>query len=381
MKSKQKDKILERDVFQELLFAQCWEDPRMDSEALQPKPGDVILSVTSGGCNTLALSLLNPARILAIDLNPTQSCLLELKIAGVKTLNYEEYLELLGVHPSDHRAELYKRCRSGLSAYACRFWDSHTGMLEKGLLRSGRYERYLEGFRRLLILIQGRKRIRRLFELRSCREQRRFYDDQWNRWLWRLFFRVFFSRSVLGRAGLDPAFFTYVEGIDDFGQHFLSRARHALVDLPVCDNYFLSQICLGRYLTPNTIPDYLIPGNYEALRRGVERIEVITGELGSFLNEQPDNSVDAFNLSNVFEWVSPEVFERLLREIHRVGRPGARLCYRNLLVRRRHPTSLSGHFESNEKLAARLLEADRSFVYSNFEVATVVKPPRCREGS
>ena len=89
------------------------------------------------------------------------------------------------------------------------------------------------------------------------------------------------------------------------------------------------------------------------------------------LQSLPDGSIDGFGLSNVFEWVSPDVFERILGEIHRVGSPGARICYRNLLVRRTHPASRDGQFRPDRDLAAKLLFQDRSFVYSNFEVATV----------
>jgi len=45
--------ILDRPVFERLLFAQCWEDPRLDAAALRVEPGQTVLSVTSGGCNTL----------------------------------------------------------------------------------------------------------------------------------------------------------------------------------------------------------------------------------------------------------------------------------------------------------------------------------------
>ncbi len=52
--------ILERPVFERLLFSQCWEDPRMDAESLCLKPGKTALVVTSGGCTALSLALLGP---------------------------------------------------------------------------------------------------------------------------------------------------------------------------------------------------------------------------------------------------------------------------------------------------------------------------------
>jgi S-adenosylmethionine-diacylglycerol 3-amino-3-carboxypropyl transferase len=368
--------ILERPVFERLLFAQCWEDPRMDVEALRVGPGQTALVVTSGGCTALSLALLGLERVVAVDLNAAQGCLLELKIAGARRLGHREYLELLGARESARRPRLYLEVRGALGARARDYWDRHGRDLERGVLGAGRYERYLGLFRGLLRLMHGRDRIERLCRLNGPEEQRRFYEQEWNTAAWRLFFRVFFSRRVLGAAGLDPAFFTYVEGIPDFGVHFLSLARHALVDLPARGNYFLHQICLGRYLDERALPPYLLSENFGALQDSLDRIEVVTDEVGAVLGRLPDASVDAFAYSNVFEWVPPSAFEAMLRETHRVARPGARLCYRNLLVRRRHPPALDGLFEPDDDVATRLLREDRSFVYSHFEVATALKPAR-----
>jgi S-adenosylmethionine-diacylglycerol 3-amino-3-carboxypropyl transferase len=312
--------------------------------------------------------------VIAVDLNEAQSCLLELKIAGARELSHASYLQLLGALPSARRPRLYQACRAHLTPRARAYWDDHRGWIERGVIRAGRYERYLEAFRRLLILLQGRGRIHRLFVPRTAEERRRFFDEEWDTAAWRLFFRVFFSRTVLGRAGLDPKFFTYVEGIGGFGEHFRRLARHVLVDLPAEDNYFLAQICLGRYLNLRAMPPYLLEENFDRLRACLDRIEIVTGELGPVLASLPDGSVDAFHLSNIFEWFSPEAFEGALRQIHRTARPEARLCYRNLLVRRKHPVALDGLFAPEGDLAVRLLREDRSFVYSHFEVATVKKP-------
>ena len=153
--------VLERPVFERLLFAQCWEDPRMDAESLCMQPGKTALVVTSGGCTALSLALLGPERILAIDLNAAQSHLLRLKIAGAKYLSHSEYLELLGVRASSRRGWLYAQCRTALPRSAMVFWDAHQPLIAAGLLRAGRYERYPAAFGRLLIPIEGRRRVER----------------------------------------------------------------------------------------------------------------------------------------------------------------------------------------------------------------------------
>jgi len=373
--------ILDRPVFERLLFSQCWEDPQLDMDALDITPEHTVLSVTSGGCNTLSFATLEPARIIAVDLNATQNYLLEFKIAGARPLTHGDYLCLLGVRASAERWDLYQTVRDGLSPMAQRYWDTQRTAIERGVLRAGRYERYLDAFRRLLWVIEGPRKIKRLFTTASLEEQRRFFEDEWDTVLWRAFFRIFFSRKIIGAGGLDPACFTYVNGIRSFGEHFRTLARHALTDLPIRDNYFIAQICLGRYLDEHAVPPYLQARRYEALCRTLDRIEIVTGELGSVLQTLPHSSVDRFNFSNVFEWVDPSAFVAMLQETWRVARPDARLCYRNLLVRRRHPRSLEDHFTPHDDLAAHLLEQDRSFVYSHFEVASVKKPARAEEAA
>lgn len=368
-----RSKILERPVFERLLFAQCWEDPQLDAEALEIRRDDVVLSVTSGGCNTLSLAALGPAKVIAVDLNATQNYLLELKIAGLRTLNHGEYLELLGARDSSFRKDLYHTARSALSPMARAYWDTQGKAIENGVLRAGRYERYLGACRRMLQVIEGPQTLEALFDADSLDAQRRFYDETWDTRIWRWFFRMFFSRPVLGMGGLDPQCFTYVNGVKSFGEHFRKLARHALVDLPIRDNYFLAQVCLGRYLDERAVPPYLRVENFEVLRAAVDRIEILTGEIGSILRGLPSGSVDRFNYSNVFEWVPQETFESMLRETHRVAKPGGRLCYRNLLVRRKHPESMNDLFTPQDQLAGRLLWRDRSFAYSHFEVASVNK--------
>jgi S-adenosylmethionine-diacylglycerol 3-amino-3-carboxypropyl transferase len=122
-----KSKILQRPAFERLLFAQCWEDPQMDFEALNVNRDSVVLSVTSGGCNTLSLATREPARVIAVDLNPTQNFLLELKMAGARRLSHGEYLELLGVRDSRARWDLYQSLRAELAPDARSYWDTQKG--------------------------------------------------------------------------------------------------------------------------------------------------------------------------------------------------------------------------------------------------------------
>ena len=68
-----------------LVYNQCWEDPRVDHEALRLTRDDRVLAITSAGCNVLDYAL-SGAQVVAVDANPRQNHLLELKLSAIREL-------------------------------------------------------------------------------------------------------------------------------------------------------------------------------------------------------------------------------------------------------------------------------------------------------
>ena len=80
-----------------------------------------------------------------------------------------------------------------------------------------------------------------------------------------------------------------------------------------------------------------------------------------------------FNLSDVFEYMSPAHAESTYAELARVGRTGARLAYWNTFVPRRSPASLAGRLRPRDDVANRLRRADKVFFYDAFMVEEVAQ--------
>lgn len=353
-----------------LMFTQSWEDPECDLAALQPAAGEAMFAVTSGGDNVLGFALSDPARIVAIDLNPTQTWLLELKMAAFRSLSHAEVLELLGVRVGDAWG-LYRRLRAGLSDDARRYWDAHRAALDGGLLTAGGFERYFALLRRGVRLVVGRRRVEALFD-QSFRSQAEYYARRWNTVRWRATVRILCSRFVLGHR-LDPTWFAGAE-TPSFGAHFEQLARHVLAEIPARTNYFLAQILLGRYLDEAQVPSYLKPEHFTTIRSRLGRIQALTSDVGEALAALPDRSIDCFALSNVFEYSPPELFERCRDQLCRVARPGARISLRNLLAPRRLEND--PRFVVDRDAGRRLRLADRGFIYSWFEAARLREAQR-----
>jgi S-adenosylmethionine-diacylglycerol 3-amino-3-carboxypropyl transferase len=350
-------------------YAQCWEDADVLLEALDVQPGHTVLSIASGGDNTLALLTRAPGRVIAIDRNPAQVACLELRRAAWERLTHDELLQLVGSRPSAQRIELYQRCREGLSAGAREVWDPQPPTDLRGIGDAGRFEGYLRLFREsVLPCVQGRTTVAELLRGAPSREEReRFYARRWDSWRWRLLFHLFFSRAVMSRVGRDPRLFRFVRG--SVAARLLARARYAVTALDPAENPYLQWILTGRHTT--ALPAALRPESFAPIRAHLDRLDLRVQTLNQCLAQQESRSIDRFNLSDVFEACSPEEYQQHLTELVRVARPGARLVYWNMLARRRRPESLASALRPLSTLAEKLYAKDRAFFYSALVVEEV----------
>jgi S-adenosylmethionine-diacylglycerol 3-amino-3-carboxypropyl transferase len=355
--------------FSQIRYAQCWEDADVLLEALAIQPGEICLSISSAGDNTLALLTRRPAKVIAIDLNPAQLACLELRVAAYRRLDHTGLLELMGSRPSRRREALYQRCRSQLSSAARAFWDAHPQEIACGIGGAGKFERYFATFRnRVLPLVHSRRQVDRLLRGGTPEEREAFYDRPWDTWRWRLMFRLFFSRFVMGRMGRDPSFFRYVEG--SVAERILTRARHALTALDPADNPYLQWILTGQHAT--ALPFALRPENFELIRENLDRLEWHCRSLEEFLASTADGTIDAFNLSDIFEYISAENYHRLLDKVIRAGRSGARLAYWNTLADRHRPEFMSDRLRPLVELSRTLHAQDKAFFYCAFVLEEIV---------
>ncbi len=361
-------------VLRDILYAQCWEDPEIDRVAFAIGPDDVVFTITSGGCNALAFLADDPRRVIALDLNPHQNRVLELKIAAFRALEYQELLQFLGAAPSARRLELYGAVRRRLGGESRSYWDDRPGKLRRGIIHAGRYESYMRLVRRSFdALLDGRYLAEGLLAARNPTERAAFYHDCWDGRRWRCFTRVLLSRTVQSLL-FDRAFYAQLGESFSFGDHFRERVRHAVVDLSLRENPYLCYILFGGFPCHASLPTYLRPENFGAIRSRLDRVAILPGACEEFFPTLPAGAVSRFNFTNIFEWMMPASYEALLAETVRIARPGAVLTYRNLLVPRSRPASLAGTLLPQRELARRLHERDRSFIYRSYVVERVAKP-------
>lgn len=354
------DRIESRARFDYVRYANVWEDADVLCQALQPAPGKRMLSIASGGDNSFALAA-DGADVVAVDLSPAQLSLVELKRAAIRVLEHEELLGFLGVHDSDRRLEMYRRIATGLPGDARAFWDGRTDQVRAGIVHAGKFERYFATFRnRVVPMIHSRRVVRELLADKDRRARTAFYRDVWDNWRWRLMFRVFFSRRVMGMMGRDPEFFRYVEG--SVAERILRRTEYAFTVLPTHSNPYLNFIFTGSF--GSILPRYLDPARHAAVRAGLDRITLVRGAVQDVA--RADGPFDGYNLSDIFEYLDPPTCAAIYATLLDAARPGARFAYWNMLVPRRRPDSLADRVRSMSERADALFAVDRAFFYSAF---------------
>jgi S-adenosylmethionine-diacylglycerol 3-amino-3-carboxypropyl transferase len=359
--------------FSLIRYAQCWEDTDVLVEALNVQPGEVCFSIASGGDNSIALLARAPARVIAVDLSPAQIALTELKAGAFRSLSYRETLEFAGIVDSTRRAELYGRVRANLAADAREFWDRRVDLIRKGVSGCGKFERYLGLFRRLILpLTHTRREIDALFIPRRPEERRRFYDEHWDNRRWRCLLRLFASRFVMGRLGRDPRFFRYVEG--DVASRIIARAEHALAELDPASNPYLRWIVYGRF--GDDLPYVWREENFDAIRRNLEGLELRVASVEAFLDAAAPRSIDAFNLSDIFEYLSEAASESVFDNIVRCARSSARVAYWNMMVPRQRPMRLAERLCALEEESRKLHHRAQTFFYGAFRVDEA-RAPSC----
>ena len=356
-----------------LIFTMNWEDPESDYKALKICPGDRMMTITSGGCNTLSFLLHDPKEIYAIDINPSQSYLLELKIAAMRRLGFEEYLAFLGLKEMQYRVNKYQSFRNDLSDEAKTFWNRNLKMIEKGFLMYGRYEKFVKLVSRWIYLIQGGRRINGLFTDKTFEEQKTFYHQYWDTRRTRLMFDLFFNKYILARRGLKADYFHFDDGSDSFSESFCNRFRKALSEIPVKGNYFLHLYLKGCYKSLDEVPDYLLEGNFSIIKSRLDRIKIVTSDAKNWLSAMPDNFLNCFGLSNICELMNAGDTLKFFNEVTRTACPEARICFRNLMITREVPEILRDRIIMDEKLTRIIFDNDRSFVYGKVAAYNVKK--------
>ncbi len=374
-----------------LVYNTCWEDPALDRVALNFQPDDRVMVITSAGCNALDYLLTGVAEVNAVDVNPIQNALLELKTVCIRELDYNSFFDLFGNGHARYARQTYvEAIRDHLSPFARRYWDRHVSFfLGRGWRRSFFY-RGTSGLLAKLALVNAqvlqrlRKPIEQLLAANTVDEQREIYTSSIRQRLWKPWFRWFLSRSfTLSLAGVpwpqrDQITNQYPGGI---GQFIRDALEAVLLELPLRTNYFWRVYMQGHY-SADCCPEYLKRDNFERLRQLLPRLKIHTATVTDFLR-RTEPGISKFVLLDHMDWMSFNNPQGLVDEwnsILNAARPNARAIFRSAGLRvdyldhlnvnyRQRRTELGQLLRYNPDLSNELHKIDRVHTYGSFMIA------------
>jgi S-adenosylmethionine-diacylglycerol 3-amino-3-carboxypropyl transferase len=347
-------------------YSQVWEDHLLLEDGLEIGADDHVMCIASAGDNAFALLLAGAKKLTAVDLNPTQTALMQLQLAGIETFEQVEKLQqLVGAAACSDRLALYEQVRARLPESARAFWDGRSDDIASGIQQCGRLEKYMAAFRKVHLAPLA-EAIRALLAARTLDEQAAAFAKIATPELAAAVSKHF-NRETMAETGRDPSQFRFVDNVD-VANYLWHRFRWACTELPVRGNFYLERFLTGGVADHAYGPPHLAPKNYAKLRSLVGRVTVVTGGVDDVLRELPVGGLDKAGLSNIFEYLSPEQTDGLMAQLAGKLRQGGRFAYWNLLVDRRSTPALHDRLRPLDAQATALHKRDRSFLYNAFRL-------------
>jgi len=352
--------------YDQIRYANCWEDADILMEALSPTPGSKILSIGSAGDNSFALLSSSPQQLSIIDANIFQIFLIELKKAAYQILDYPDLKRFLGFETSTDRGRQFKQISPFLS-YDCRnYWNTFPSQIEKGIIFSGKLEKYFSIYRRwILPFLADKQAMKEFYQGKHTMEQKVSYERKLDRYFIKAILRLFLSKGALSRLGRSKGHFAHVR--ENIADYLLSKTKEYILSDDAHLNGYLRFISTGTFGT--LLPFYIREENFQIIKDNLCKIELKHGYLEDILNDQ--ERYQFFNLSNIFEYMSIEAFEKISDTLLKHSMCGAKFAYWNLFVARSISPIHKNDVYFDAELSRTLKGKDKLFFYKNFILETL----------
>lgn len=371
-------------LFRGLVYPQIWEDPIVDMQALDLKPGERVITIASGGCNALSYLTADPGQIIAVDLNRAHVALTKLKQAGLKhSPSYHSYFRFFGeANSPDSRRHYETYLAPNLDTQTRAYWDGRklSGRRRIRAFSKNIYEHGLLGKFIGAGHVLGRLLGVRLTDMLASRdmvEQRAYFDREIAPLFENRFVRwVTSNRASLFGLGIPPAQYDSLAlaGGGNMAVVLQERLEKLLCGFPLSENYFAWQALARRYAPGDAgpLPPYLQREHFDQLKGSVDRLSVENASVTERLGAEEDRSLDAYVLLDAQDWMTDHQLNALWSEITRTAKPGARVIFRTADV----PTMLPGRVQEETldcwdyraDRSADLGERDRSAIYGGFHL-------------
>ena len=368
--------------FERLVYPQIWEDPVVDLKALKLQPTDHLITIASGGCNALSYLTASPKKITAVDLNHAHVALVNLKMEGIRRLEYKEFYKFFGEAKSINNPRLYREVLAQHLNPATRdYWEGgmkgfeRIRMFEKGFYKYGLLGKLI-GFIHISAKLY-RVKLDELLKQPTVEAQAQWFDENVAKIFdSRLVKKIMGSPLALYNLGIPPSQHASLceDRPETMAQVLKERARKLATIDNINNNYFAWQ-AYGRsydHHNPTNKPLYLQEQHFELVRNNIDRLSIEQNNVLDALKRMPANSVDAVVLLDAQDWMTPEEICTLWTEFTRTANPGARIIFRTAgtssPIEGALTADLNRLWKRNHATSDQLIHEDRSAIYGAFHL-------------
>lgn len=346
----------------EYIYAFTWEDSRVDARILNLKSDDVVLAICSAGDNILSYVMQSPARVHAVDLNPTQCHLLELKVAAYNALSYDDFWMIFGEgkHPQ-FRQLLISQLSPHLSSRAFQYWLNNTHIFTsrrgRGLYDTGGSKHAIRVMRWIARIFGLGSSIKAILASKTLNEQRE---------IWRASIRPALLSTLVNRLVVSQeAFLWSALGVPK-NQLAMIEADHAaackastaatnnnkkptrsqavwnyMVDTldPVAEHTHIAAdnpyyyVCLEGRFSPKCHPEYLSKQAHARLSRpgAFDGLRIHTDEIDEVIARITPGTLTVAVVMDSMDWFDPgtSAAAMQIRKLNRALKMGGRVMLRS----------------------------------------------------
>jgi S-adenosylmethionine:diacylglycerol 3-amino-3-carboxypropyl transferase len=355
-------------------YAQGWEDHRIIECGLQVKKNDTIVTILSSGDNTLNLLQFEPSAIYSFDINPAQIYEAKLKIAAIEQLSHTEFLTILGYTGAEQQREkLFHLLADHLDKDTLAFWNQHINLLRNGLASQGWMERSFSFVRALIRFFLAEEYIHSL-TAQSREERQRIFEKKINRPILRVITKIFMNNRPMIHVLFHKQAILNIPPSYDYQRSFWRNISRAFVDIGCVNNPYLYWIFTGELLKDEQYwQPYLQEKQYATLKKQTKKIRIYKQDLYNGLKGIESDSVDAFYVSDIFDWMSLEEIEKTLLEIVRVAKKNAKIVCFVLNYDKGIPPRVRKYISVDEIKSQEFSAQERVGFYSKINILEVQK--------
>ena len=352
-----------------IIYNVAWEDPRVDGQLLSLGGQDRLLVLTTGGCNVLDRLLDGPEHIVAVDLNPAQNALLELKLAAARALNHEQFFQLFACSNRALFDDVYrKQLRPLLSQSAAAHWDAHASFFD-GAMHAGAAGALAWALRSIATVCGLGGLIAAIRTADSIEAQRQLCDA-YPREMAR-FARILQAGLpiICPFAGVPASQLELLTKADGWMAKMLHRVFYGT--FVAGDNYFWYGYLYGQY-TRECCPRYLRQEHFETLKVHADRVSIRTGLLHEVAEEFPDGYFTSMILLDHMDWLSEaQVLEEWATFCAKLDPARGRVLWRSFADSQHLAPLAFLDFHQQDVAEAEGRHPDRVCTYNSTHLATI----------